>query len=199
VGVPSSRIPEVRTERLLLRGWRAEDLPVFAAMNADPEVMEHFPALLTSEESDGFVGRVVAGWAANGFGLWAVEQVGDGTFLGFAGLTRPRFDAPFMPAVEVGWRFARRAWGKGFATEAGRASLAFGFDVVGLDVIVSFTSPANVRSWRVMERLGMTHDPSDDFDHPRVAEGSPLRRHLLYRLRRADWEERSGRERRGVR
>lgn len=186
-------IPEIRTERLLLRGWREADLPAFAAMNADPAVMEHFPALLSRAESDGFVGRAVAGWAANGFGLWAVERSDDGAFLGFTGLTRPRFDAPFMPAVEVGWRFARDAWGRGHATEAARASVAFGFGIVGLDEIVSFTSPANVRSWRVMERLGMTHDPADDFDHPRVPEGSPLRRHVLYRLRRSDWEQREAR------
>lgn len=159
-------------------------------MNADPEVMEHFPTVLTREESDGYVGRVMESWGANGFGLWAIERLEDGTFVGFTGLTRPRFDAPFMPAVEVGWRFARDAWGRGYATEAARASIAFGFDVVGLDEIVSFTSPANVRSWRVMERLGMTHDPADDFDHPRLPEGSPLRRHVLYRLRRSDWERR---------
>ncbi|MES1239233.1 MAG: GNAT family N-acetyltransferase, partial [Chloroflexota bacterium] len=126
----------------------------------------------------------------NGFGLWVVEAAGDGTFLGFTGLTRPRFDAPFMPAVEVGWRFARHTWGKGYATEAARAALGFGFEVLGLEEIVSFTSPANERSWRVMERLGMTHDPADDFDHPRLPEGHRLRRHLLYRLPRAAWEAR---------
>ena len=181
-------IPHVRTERLLLRGWRDADLVPFAAMNADPGVMEHFPALLSRDESDGDLGRVIEGWAANGFGLWAVERSADAAFLGFTGLTRPRFDAPFMPAVEIGWRFARQAWGSGYATEAARAALAFGFDTVGLDAIVSFTSPANERSWRVMERIGMTRDPADDFDHPRLPEGHRLRRHVLYRLRRPDWE-----------
>jgi ribosomal-protein-alanine N-acetyltransferase len=183
-------IPEIRTARLLLRGWREADLAPFAALNADPEVMEHFPSLLSREDSDAFVGRQAEGWAANGFGLWAVERSADGAFLGFTGLARPRFDAPFMPAVEIGWRFARHAWGQGHATEAARAAMAFGFETLGLDEIVSFTSPANVRSWKVMERLGMTRDPADDFDHPRLPEGHPLRRHVLYRLDRAGWARR---------
>lgn len=185
--MPDTAIPEVRAARVLLRGWRDGDLAPFAALNADPQVMEHFPAPLTRAESDAFIGRVIEGWAVNGFGLWAVERAADHEFLGFTGLTRPRFDAPFMPAVEVGWRFARAAWGMGYATEAADAALAFGFETVGLDEIVSFTAPANVRSWRVMGRLGMTHDEADDFDHPRLPEGHPLRRHVLYRLRRADW------------
>ena len=183
-------VPEVRTERLVLRGWRGADLAPFAALNADPAVMEFFPARLSREDSDAFVGRQIAGWAANGFGLWAVERLDGGDFIGFAGLTRPRFEAAFTPAVEVGWRFARGAWGHGFATEAALAALAFGFETVGLDEIVSFTSPANERSWRVMERLGMTHDPADDFDHPSLPEGHPLRRHVLYRIGRAAWAAR---------
>lgn len=186
---PANPIPEIRTGRLLLRGWRDADLAPFAALNADREVMRYFPSLLSAEESAAFVGRAMEGWAATGFGLWAVERVDDGAFLGFTGLARPRFDAPFMPAVEVGWRFARHAWGSGYATEAAQASIAFGFDVVGLQEIVSFTSPANARSWRVMERLGMSHDPADDFDHPRLPPGHRLRRHVLYRIRRGDWEQ----------
>jgi len=181
-------VPEVRTQRLLLRGWRDADLAPFAALNADPAVMEHFPAPLSRDDSDAFVGRQADGWSANGFGLWAVERLDGGDFIGFTGLTRPRFDAPFMPAVEIGWRFARNAWGQGFATEAARAALAYGFETVGLDEIVSFTSPVNMRSWRVMERLEMTRDPADDFDHPKLPHGHPLRRHVLYRLRRSDWE-----------
>lgn len=180
-------VSEVRTERLLLRGWREADLGPFAALNSDPVVMEHFPGLMTRAESDGFVGRVVEGWAANGFGLWAVERAADGTFLGFTGLTVPRFDAPFMPAVEIGWRFARHAWGRGHATEAASAALVYGFETVGLEEIVSFTSPANVRSWRVMERIGMRRDAADDFDHPKLPDGHRLRRHVLYRMRRSEW------------
>lgn len=179
--------------RLLLRGWRDADLAPFAALNAHPEVMRYFPGLLSIQESAAFVSRAMRGWAADGFGLWAIERSEDGAFLGFAGLAVPRFDAPFMPAVEVGWRLARHAWGSGYATEAARAALAFGFETAGLDRVVSFTSPANVRSSRVMERLGMTHDPADDFDHPRLPPGHWLRRHVLYRLRRAEWERgRSG-------
>ena len=156
-------------------------------MGADPEVMEHFPSLLDRAESDALVDRASAGWIANGFGLWALELRADGQFVGFAGLSRPSWEAHFTPAVEVGWRLARGAWGHGYATEAATAALAFGFETVGLDEIVSYTVPANVRSRAVMERLGMTRDSADDFDHPRLPAGSPLRRHVLYRLARAAW------------
>jgi RimJ/RimL family protein N-acetyltransferase len=178
-------IPEIRTDRLLLRGWHAADLAPFAALNADPVVMEHFPNLLDRASSDALVERITLGWRSLGFGIWAVERRDDSTFLGFAGLSRPAFDAPFMPAVEVGWRLARHAWGHGYATEAASAALQFGFDTVGLAEIVSFTVPANLRSRRVMDRIGMTNDPADDFDHPRLPEGHPLRRHVLYRVARA--------------
>lgn len=171
------------TEHLVLRRWTKADLAPFAALNADPEVMQHFPAPLTRSESDAFVERIDAGFLADGFGLWAVEVRATGEFIGFTGLSRPRFSAPFMPAVEVGWRLTRSAWGHGYATEAARAALAYGFGPAGLSEIVSFTTPANVRSRAVMERLGMTHDDADDFDHPMLAEGDPLRRHVLYRLR----------------
>ncbi len=144
--------------------------------------MEHFPALLTRRESDELVGRIEAGLEANGFGIWALELRDGGEFIGFAGLNVPNFEAPFMPAVEVGWRLARRAWGQGYATEAGRAALDFGFGQVGLTEIVSLTSVGNERSRAVMERLGMTRDPADDFDHPTVPAGRPLRRHVLYRI-----------------
>ncbi len=170
--------------RLLLRGWRAGDRAPFAALNADPRVMEHFPHTLDRAGSDDLVDRFEAGWRANGFGQWAIERIEDGQFLGFAGLSRPSFEAHFTPAVEVGWRLARAAWGHGYATEAAIAAVGFGFETLGLDEIVSFTVPGNVRSRAVMERLGMTRDPSDDFDHPRLPEGHALRRHVLYRLRR---------------
>jgi RimJ/RimL family protein N-acetyltransferase len=181
-------IPDVATPRLLLRGWRSKDAEPFAAMNADPEVMAHFPAPLDAGDSNTMLERMQAHWDGEGFGLWAVERAGDGAFLGFTGLSRPSFEAHFTPAVEVGWRFARAAWGHGYATEAAAAALDFGFETAGLDEIVSFTVPANERSWRVMERLGMTRDPGDDFDHPRLPPGHPLRRHVLYRLSRAAWE-----------
>jgi RimJ/RimL family protein N-acetyltransferase len=181
-------IPELTTRRLLLRGWREGDLERFAAMNADPAVMEHFPATLSRASSDRLVGEIQRGWAEHGFGLWAVERADDRSFIGFVGLSRPSFEAHFTPAVEVGWRLARDAWGHGHATEAARAALRFGFETLGLAEIVSFTVPANLRSRAVMERLGMTRDPSDDFDHPKLPGGHRLRRHVLYRLDRATWE-----------
>jgi RimJ/RimL family protein N-acetyltransferase len=185
-------IPELSTTRLLLRGWRPSDLDPFADMSADPRVMEHFPSTLDRAACEAFVERVMADFAANGFGLWAVERRGDAAFLGFTGLWRPRFDAPFMPAVEVGWRYAHAAWGHGYATEAATEALRYGFEAVGLDEILSFTTPANARSIAVMERLGMSRNPADDFDHPRVPVGHPLRRHVLYRLTRPDWERGRG-------
>ena len=175
-------MPGLRTERLALRQWRDDDLGPFAALNADPEVMEHFPATLSRAESDAFVERMRAGIEERGFGLWAVEVVETGEFAGFVGLAEPRFDAHFTPAVEIGWRLGRAHWGRGYATEAARAAAAFAFDELRLAELVSFTAAVNGRSRRVMERLGMTHDPADDFDHPNVPEG-PLRRHVLYRLR----------------
>ncbi|HEY4025350.1 MAG TPA: GNAT family N-acetyltransferase [Candidatus Dormibacteraeota bacterium] len=176
--------PELRTQRLLLRRWRDADREPFAALNADPIVMEHYPARLSREESDHMVDRIEATFDELGYSLWAVEVADGGAFAGYVGLHAATFEAHFTPAVEVGWRLAREHWGHGYASEAARAVLAFGFEEVGLDEIVSFTVPANVRSWRVMERIGMTRDPADDFDHPVLPPGDPLRRHLLYRLRR---------------
>src|SRR4051794_11515760 len=175
------------TERLVLRGWRPTDREPFAALNADARVMEHFPAPLARDESDALADRIATHLVTKGWGLWAVERRSDAAFIGFAGLAEVTFDAPFGPAIEVGWQLARDAWGFGYATEGARAALRFGFEQLGLEEIVSFTSPRNTRSVRVMERLGMTRDRADDFDHPRVPVGNPLRRHLLYRLRRADW------------
>ncbi len=166
----------------MLRRWREDDKEPFAALNADPVVMEHFPATLSREDSDALAERIEAGFDEHGFGLWAVEA--DGEFIGFTGLSVPRFTAPFTPCVEIGWRLARSAWGRGYATEAARASLEDGFGRAGLTEVVSFTAVQNVRSQAVMRRLGMTHDPADDFDHPALPAGHPLRRHVLYRIRR---------------
>lgn len=153
----------------------------FAELNADPETMRYFPATLTREESDAFVGRASALIAERGWGLWAVEVVDGAPFIGFVGLNVTRFE-PLEGAVEVGWRLAREHWGNGYATEAAREALRFGFEELGLDEIVSFTSVPNSPSRRVMERIGMTHDPSRDFDHPSLPDGHPLQRHVLYAI-----------------
>jgi RimJ/RimL family protein N-acetyltransferase len=172
------------TERLRLRPWRESDLAPFAALNADPQVMAHFPAIPTRPESDAMAARIMAHLDAKGWGLWALEVVGGEPFIGFTGLAMPAFEASFTPCTEVGWRLARSAWGRGYATEAARAALAFGFGTLGLDEIVSFTAVANRRSVAVMERLGMRRD--GEFDHPRLAEDCPVRRHVLYRLPRSE-------------
>lgn len=170
---------ERRTERLDMRAWTEADLDPFARMNADPEVMEHFPALLTREQSDALAARAQAGLEQNGWGLWALEV--DGRFAGFTGLSRPSWNPGL---VEVGWRLPRWAWGHGYASEAAREALRVGFEEVGLDEIVSFTAVPNVRSQAVMQRIGMTRDPADDFDHPSVPHGHRLERHVLYRIAR---------------
>lgn len=178
------RAPELRTERLLLRRWRAEDLEPYAALNADPVVREHFASTLTRRESEAEIASFEERFEEHGYGLWAVEVPGVAPCIGFVGLNLTTFDAPFSPAVEVGWRLAREHWGHGYASEGARAALRFGFDTTDIDEIVSFTSPSNVRSWTVMERIGMTRDPADDFEHPRVPVGHPLRPHVLYRISR---------------
>ena len=186
--IPASPDASLRTARLILRHWRDDDLEPFAAMNADPRVMEHMPSMLSRAESNALATRARDHFARHGFGLWAVEAPGVAGFIGYVGLSVPRFTSAFTPCVEVGWRLARAFWGFGYATEAARAALAFGFTVASLDEIVSFTAPANLRSLAVMERLGMSRDPADDFDYPSLPEGHPLRRHVLYRLSRAAWQ-----------
>lgn len=174
---------ELSTERLALRQWRESDLKPFAALNGDPEVMRHFPSTLPREQSDAFARDISWTLEEQGWGLWAVEVVDGPRFIGFVGLNEPRFDTHFTPAIEVGWRLGREHWGHGYATEAARASVAFGFETLGLEEIVAMVAPANTPSRRVAEKLGMARDPADDFDHPRVPAG-PLRRHVLYRLAR---------------
>jgi RimJ/RimL family protein N-acetyltransferase len=174
--------PSLRGSRVVLRPWRDQDREAFAAMNADPRVMEFFVKRLDRAASDALIDGIREHFAVHGFGLWAVEVPGVAPFIGFTGLAAPRYDAPFMPCVEIGWRLAFAHWGRGYATEAARLALAYGFGTVGLPEIVAFTALGNRRSRAVMERLGMRHDPADDFDHPRVPDGHPLKRHVLYRL-----------------
>lgn len=173
---------ELRSTRLLLRRWSLDDRPIFAAMNADPVVMEFYPSTLTRSESDAFVDRIEEHFEAESFGLWAVEVESTARFVGYVGLWPATFEADFTPAVEVGWRLSSEVWGHGYATEAARVVLTDGFIRLGLDQIVSFTSAINRPSRRVMEKIGMQHDSADDFDHPSVAVASPLRPHVLYRL-----------------
>ena len=174
----------MQTSRLVLRQWRDDDLEPFAALNADSEVMLHFPSRLTRAQSDALAERERIRIAENGWGLWAAERLSDSAFLGFIGLAEHRFDAHFTPAVEVGWRLAREYWGNGYATEGGRAAIAFAFAELALDEIVSFTTVGNTRSVAVMERLGMAHDAADDFEHPLLPQDDALRPHVLYRLSR---------------
>jgi RimJ/RimL family protein N-acetyltransferase len=166
----------LRTARLLLRPWRDEDVAAFDELNADPEVMEFLRVL------PDWAARARAHWETHGFGQWIVETPGTASFIGVVGLSAISYPAHFTPAVEIAWRLARAHWGLGYATEAARAALDYGFRELGLTEIVATTVPANRRSRQVMERLGMTRAPEDDFDHPRVPEG-PLKRHVLYRLR----------------
>jgi RimJ/RimL family protein N-acetyltransferase len=181
--------PVLETDRLIMRPWRTDDLQPFAALNADPEVMEHFPKRLTREETAAAVVRIHTSFEELGFGLWALEERDGASFIGFTGLSVPRFEATFTPCVEVGWRLARPFWGRGYATEAATAALDHGFERVRLKEIVSFTTTTNRRSQRVMQRLGMVHDQGQDFLHPNVAEGHHLRLHVLYRLTAQRWRE----------
>jgi RimJ/RimL family protein N-acetyltransferase len=173
-------IKELRTSRLLLRGWRDADRDPFARIGADAEAMLHYPSTLSRAESDARADQYAAEWARDGFGKWAVEIPGVAPFAGSVGLAVPPFEASFTPCIEVGWRLAREHWGQGYATEAARAALEFGFAQMGLKEIVAFTVPANTRSIRVMEKLGMRFE--GEFDHPGLAEGHRLKRHVLYRL-----------------
>ena len=181
-----SELPqELRTSRLWLRRWRPEDRGAFARLNSDPRVLEFLPGPLTREGSDAVADRIEAHFQQHGFGLWVVDVPGVTPFAGFVGLSIPRFEAYFTPCVEIGWRLDADYWNRGYATEGARAAVEFGFNSLHLDEIVSFTVPANIRSRRVMEKIGMTRSADEDFDHPALPEGHPLRRHVLYRLARS--------------
>ncbi|HEY6466414.1 MAG TPA: GNAT family N-acetyltransferase [Candidatus Acidoferrales bacterium] len=175
---------ELRTERLLLRRWRDSDREPFFRINSDPRVMEFLPRLFLREESDQMIDRCERHFEDNGFGLFAVEIVGGAPFIGYIGLSAITFSAPFTPSIEIGWRLAHDHWSKGLATEGAREVVRCAFKELKIDSLVSFTSVTNVRSRRVMEKLGMTHDPAEDFDHPGLSASHPLRHHVLYRLRR---------------
>lgn len=176
------RMETLSTARLTLRRWRDADRIPFQRINADPRVMEFFPALLSPEESDAGIARVEQHFQRHGFGLYAAEFNEARALIGFIGLNVPAFDAPFMPAVEIGWRLAHEYWGRGLASEGAQAVVDHAFQDLRLPALVSFTTTANLRSRRVMEKIGMVHDPAGDFDHPLVAENHPLRRHVLYRI-----------------
>jgi len=173
---------ELETDRLILRHWRAADRLPFAEMNADPRVMEFMPATLSRPESDLLVDKIEEHIKTHGFGLLAAELRADRSFIGFIGLAIPSFQTQFTPCIEVGWRLSSIHCGKGLATEGAHEVIRYAFEVLRLEAVVSFTVPANARSRRVMEKVGMTYDPADDFDHPNLPQGHPLRRHVLYRL-----------------
>lgn len=175
----------LRTPRLLLREWRDSDVEPFAAMSFDSTVMQYLLPFADRAASDNWVARMRQRQAQDGFGHWAVELPGEAALIGAVGLSRVTFPAPFTPAVEIGWRLAQPYWGRGYAIEAARAAIDDGLGRLGLREIVAFTVPANRRSWGLMERLGMTRDPADDFDHPAVPDGHELLGHVLYRIRRA--------------
>jgi 3-dehydroquinate dehydratase/shikimate dehydrogenase len=188
----ASAVVTLETERLVLRDWRPGDWEPFAALNADPRVMEWFPATLSRRESDALADSIEQRLAQQGWGLWAVEVPGVAEFIGFVGLN-PAQPILGYPAVEVAWRLACEHWGRGYAPEAASASLAYGFSALGLEEIVSFTTVANAKSRRVMEKIGMTRDGAADFDHPRIAKGSPIRPHVLYRISRSQFEQHASR------
>jgi RimJ/RimL family protein N-acetyltransferase len=174
----------ITTERLILRPWKNEDFLPYAEMNADPRVREFFPSILTREESDAEVRRFQSTFARDGYCMFAAEVVATGQFAGFIGLQTMNFAVPSLaqPAVETGWRLSVANWGKGLATEGARGVIQYAFAILKLRELVAITVPANLRSRRVMEKIGMKHLQELDFDHPRVPEGHPLRAHLVYAL-----------------
>jgi RimJ/RimL family protein N-acetyltransferase len=176
----------IETDRLLLRNWEKRDRDPFARLNADTRVMEFMPACLSAVESDLLVDRIENHFRRHGFGLYAAELRRKCEFIGFVGIAVPSFEAHFTPCVEIGWRLSAAHWGRGLATEGAMAVVRHAFESLALSALVSFTTPSNLRSRRVMEKIGMTHDPSEDFDHPNLPEGHPLRRHVLCRLRRSE-------------
>jgi len=182
--------PEIHTERLVLRGWRDSDKLPYSLLNADPEVMEHFPSTLTADQSDDMVDRMAAIWETRGFGLWAAERLDTHQCIGFIGLSEPSWHVDGLtPCIEVGWRLAKQHWGHGFAPEGAKAALQYAFDHVRLpnDEVVSFTTTRNLKSQRVMQKIGMTLDPAREFDHP-MTPGWIGQRHVVHVIDRPTWE-----------
>lgn len=174
----------IETERLILRKWKDEDLEPFSCLNADARVMEYFPRVLTCEEAKAFMDRIRRHIEKYGFGLFAVEVKESREFIGYIGLAIPTIETAFTPCVEIGWRLAFDHWGKGYATEGARAVLKYGFEKMGLDEILSWTVPANVRSRKIMEKIGMRQDMEGSFRHPGLSQDHPLSLHVLYRISR---------------
>lgn len=182
-----TQLIEIETERLKLRQWKEADFPVFARINADPEVMQYFPNTYSEQESNAWAIKIQTLINQRGWGLWALETKSDGVFIGFVGLHIPIVKLPFSPCIEIGWRLAKASWGKGYATEAAKAALNIAFEKLKLTEIVSFTAVSNTRSRAVMERLHM-ENVNQNFFHPSVPEGSAVREHVLYKLSKARWQ-----------
>jgi RimJ/RimL family protein N-acetyltransferase len=176
----------LETDRLILRRWHSSDIEPFVSLNADPRVMEFFPATLSRLESEAMITKIEKKFEDYGFGIWATELKEPKIFIGFIGLNVPRTPLPFSPCTEIAWRLAFDHWGKGYAQEGARAVLAYGFEELSLEEIVSFTTLGNIRSRHVMERIGMTRDTKGDFDHPEIPTGHPLKKHVLYRKTRSE-------------
>jgi len=176
----------IETDRLTLRRWNSSDIEPFARLNADPRVMEFFPATLDRVETEAMIAKIEEKFERQGFGVWAAELKDPKTFIGFIGLNVPGYPLPFSPCTEIAWRLAFEYWGRGYAQEGARAVLAYGFENLRLREIVSFTTVNNFRSRRVMERIGMAYDSQGDFDHPNLDQNHPLRRHVLYRKMKSE-------------
>ena len=177
---------EIKTQRLLLRQWRTEDLEDFASLNSDPEVMKYLPKALSVDESNNLADKIINLISENGWGFWAVETMDENSFIGFVGLHEPKYDLPVKPCIEIGWRLAKKYWGSGYATEAGNASLEFAFKNLNLNEIYSFTSVANKKSQAVMERLKLVNT-NYNFDHPSIPVNSQYREHVLYKIDKENW------------
>lgn len=179
--------PSLTTKRLILRQWKDSDLPLFAKMNADARVMEYFPSVLSREESDSLAEKIQKELIEKEYGLWAVEVSGVAPFVGFVGLHYQDFPAAFTPCIEIGWRLTHEHWGKGYALEAAEKVVDYAFNILRLEEIVSFTTSNNKRSWNLMEKLGMTHNPEDDFYHTKIPKDHPMAFHVLYKLKNPNY------------